>query len=176
MDLKNKNVSTWGKNHWSEGYQIAIGRDGIARNVPQEAADELLTNPGVWERLAGATPPLKGIVPQALGGSVSLPQVRTVEVPLVPKSLAFLESLSNAALAHVCHEFDVNLATVINSGGNAARALLAEADEQLCKQLRSLVQEQQPAPITPSPDQKPAPASVEPEKSVPEATQDDLLS
>lgn len=145
MDLKCKVDARRGKIHWAAGYQILIGRDGIARNVPAEAATEMLTNREVWEPVSNAPPPdLRGIPLKTHSLGVqemhSISAQRVVEVPLVPRSLAYLERCGPEAQAALCAIFDVEPPEAQEAEALVARRILASADDQLLAQLREMIE------------------------------------
>lgn len=167
MDLKCKLKSRHGKTQWAEGYQITVGLDGIARNVPEIASKKLLTNPAVWEVFTGkATPPPPGII-APLSGIGMLPQLgipvqtepQVVEVSLVPRSLGLLEGLAPELLGVVAAQFDIDAALV----ENVPRAIIDRADEQLSAQLARFVEMASSAPGGDSSSEDPPPPAPAPE-------------
>lgn len=141
MDLTCSLKTRWGKTQWAAGYQITVGLDGIARNVPDVAGERMLTNPAVWTRFDGKAPaatPQPGIL-RPLG---ALPQVGILvpEPPPpppshVPKTLALLDGLAPEVLGAVASQFDVDAALE----EDPARAILARADEQFAASITAFV-------------------------------------
>lgn len=150
MDIKCIPKDRHGKSHWACGYQILIGRDGIARNVPTEAAAVMLSNPAVWVSVDGMAPPpdLRGL--PLRGHQVAAPSnvtaaetvvpvtIRVQEVSLVPRSLEYLEHASPEVLESLCSQFQVEPPELGETNSPVARRILVTVDEQLLAQLRAM--------------------------------------
>lgn len=179
MNLKNKLAHMRGQNAWVQGYQIPIANDGIAYNVPAQLASALLSNADVWEQMPGTGGPVlvpgfrpaSPIAPQQLAPQQPA-QVRTIEIPLVPKSLEYLEALSSEDLAAMAEMFGIDPASApsLASPQAMARAIIAQADEQLVAQIHAMLEGKkamadQPAELEQGPDQ--VPESSPPDASEP---------
>lgn len=171
MDLMCEIKSNWGKTQWAAGYQLQIGLDGIARNVPDEAAAKLLSNAAVWRPVRGGSPPptarglLRSLATIAGGLQHGVPEptppeptVVEVERPLVPISLGFLEAQSRETLLRIAAAFDLDLSVPHGAstlGETApipelAREILKVADVELEAQLRVFAAEPADLPVEPT--------------------------
>lgn len=172
MDLINRIKNMAGGTHYAAGYELPIGNDGIVRNVPLEAADEMLTNREVWSIHDGEAPPEKGIISRRLGQPnrpMLIPSVQTIEVCHTPKSLAALEAMEPDVLLQIADMF--GLALDHGAGrGVWARAILGAADEQLLMQIHEMAATARPvvpvpAALTPAAEMPTVAATPEVEKA-----------
>lgn len=177
MNLKNKLAHMRGQNAWVKGYQIPVANDGIAYNVPAQLASVLLTNPEVWEQVPGTSGPVlvpgfrpaSPIAPQQLAPQQPA-QVRTIEIPLVPKSLEYLEALSGEDLYVMAEMFGLDPASSPASPPALARAIIAQADEQLVAQIHAMLESKKALPEYPV-EPAEAGAAEQPADSTPEVAE-----
>lgn len=173
MDIRNKKPSMRGKTHWAGGYEIKIGPDGMARNIPSELGAKLLGNTNVWELVYGGEAVIQSAKPVVT--------TKIVDHHFLPQAKALLEATDPMLVELVAPEFGVTIDAEFGQDKAALiDAIFKAADTNLVSAIEGYLRRKTEAILSPSatpeavqdpepdPDPEPAEAATTPEVPTPE--------